>query len=85
MHYTMLGDLKIPKIAVGTWAWGANFFGKNKIFGTTLEKTDLKQVGFCFEDHSSLRMAQRILVDLARLLRTHSSAVGRMGSSAMSL
>ena len=31
------------------------------------EKTDLKQVGFCFEDQSSLRMAQRILVDLARL------------------
>lgn len=44
MQYTMLDNIKIPKIAVGTWSWGSGPVGGNRIFGNHLEKTDLKPV-----------------------------------------
>lgn len=44
MEYTILGTTKIPRIAVGTWAWGTGFFGTNRIFGCRLQETDLRPV-----------------------------------------
>jgi len=41
---TMQKDLNLPKIALGTWAWGEDKSAGNKVFGNSLTESDLKPV-----------------------------------------
>ncbi|MDO5616717.1 MAG: aldo/keto reductase, partial [Cruoricaptor ignavus] len=34
----------LPKIALGTWPWGAGFAGSDQVFGNTLTDKELKSV-----------------------------------------
>lgn len=36
--------MKLPKIALGAWAWGSGTVGGNQIFGHNLEAKDLKPI-----------------------------------------
>jgi len=41
---TMQKNLNLPKIALGTWAWGEDKSAGNKVFGNSLTESDLKPV-----------------------------------------
>ncbi|WP_129045432.1 aldo/keto reductase [Companilactobacillus metriopterae] len=41
---TMQDDLKMPKMALGAWAWGSGMAGGDQVFGHSLTKEDLKPV-----------------------------------------
>ena len=36
--------IKLPKIALGAWAWGSGAVGGNQVFGHSLEEKDLKPI-----------------------------------------
>lgn len=42
MQYQINGKT-IPKLAVGTWAWGSGINGSKMVFGTSADETELKK------------------------------------------
>lgn len=39
-----INEKEIPKIAIGTWAWGSGINGSRMIFGESVDKNELKKV-----------------------------------------
>lgn len=37
-------NIKLPVIALGTWAWGSGIVGGDQVFGNTFTEEDLKPV-----------------------------------------
>ena len=37
-------EIKMPKIALGAWSWGAGFAGGDQVFGNSLFEEELKPV-----------------------------------------
>ncbi len=44
MKYADFQDIKIPRIALGTWSWGTGINGGNSIFGNNCQEPDLRPV-----------------------------------------
>lgn len=44
MKFVNLGNDKIPSIAIGTWSWGSEINGGNRIFGNSYNQNDLEPV-----------------------------------------
>ena len=44
MKYAMIGNVKVPSIAMGTWSWGTGVNGGNLIFGNDLHEKELRPI-----------------------------------------
>ncbi len=71
-----INEKEIPVLAIGTWAWGTGINGSRMIFGTTTDKSTLKEVfriafdsGFILWDTAAvygMGNAERILGECAK-------------------
>lgn len=44
MEYLQLGDVRIPRVVIGTWSWGEGLIGGGGIFGNKTDKVLLREV-----------------------------------------